>query len=672
MSKKVGPVSILLVDDNPGDLLVLEAILQDLDEQLVKCRNGAEALQRLAEDDFAVVLLDVRMGGLDGFETAKRIRAQERSRDTPIIFITAYDASDFPVAAAYALGVVDYLVKPLVPAILRAKVLAFVELFRKSDQLRRQAEQLRSSEERFRLLVDGVQDYAICLLDPQGRIASWNIGAERIFLYKAREVVGRHFSCFFTPSDVQAGKPEDELHTAAAAGRLADEGWRLRKDESRFWANVVITALRDAAGNLKGFSKIIRDLSERRAIELALQAAHAELEKRVSERTAELAQANDALRESDRRKDAFLAMLSHELRAPLAPISNAVQILKAEGPGGPHHQWSLDVIADQVKQMARIVDDLLEVSRIVRGKIKLTRERILIADVVERAVEAVKPLAAEHAHELTTSVPSEAIVLDADLTRLVQVLGNLLNNAVKYTEDGGRIRLSVCRQEQEVVISVRDTGVGIRAEMLPRVFEPFAQVDQSLARSQGGLGIGLALVRHLVQMHQGTVSAHSDGPGRGSTFEVRLPVAAGEPPPQASEAGSQAPCGPTQHRRLLVVDDNQDSAQSLALLLETAGHEVHIAYDGVSALAEARSFHPDIVLLDIGLPGMDGYEVARRLRQEPGMGKLLIVAVSGYGRAEDRRRSRKEGFNAHLTKPVDLDALHALVNHPRYLWPNDD
>jgi signal transduction histidine kinase/ActR/RegA family two-component response regulator len=375
----------------------------------------------------------------------------------------------------------------------------------------------------------------------------------------------------------------------------------------------------------------------------------------------------DSLQEADRRKDEFLAMLAHELRNPLAPISNAVQIMKREGPAGPNYAWSVDVIADQVKQMIRMVDDLLDVSRITRGTIRLLKERVELAWIVDQAVETSRPLFDERKHELTISLPTEPIFLEADPARLAQVISNLLNNAAKYTQVGGRMLLSAEKTLQEVVVRVRDNGIGISAEMLPKVFDLFAQVQQSLDRSEGGLGIGLTLVRYLVEMHGGTVTARSDGTGRGSEFEMRLPLVTEPQKRDIPKELAEVDISPTPCRRILVVDDHQKSAQSLATVLRAAGHEVTTAFDGSSALELARTFHPEVILLDIGLPGMDGYEVGRRLRLQPGFEQPLVVAVSGYGKDEDKRHSREAGFKAHLVKPVDLAALHALLAHPEYL-----
>ncbi len=382
----------------------------------------------------------------------------------------------------------------------------------------------------------------------------------------------------------------------------------------------------------------------------------------------EFKRAVEALKDADQRKDQFLAMLAHELRNPLAPISNAVQIMQLEGPNGPSFRWSTEVIEDQIKHMTRMVDDLLDVSRITRGKVDLQKETIDLAEVVQLAVESSKPAIDAYHHQLSVVLPNEPIVLEVDPPRLAQVLSNLLNNAAKYTDEGGQISLTAEKLDQEVVIRVRDSGIGIAPELLPRVFELFTQADQTLSRSRGGLGIGLTLVRSLVELHDGRVTAQSAGLGEGSEFQVRLPLAAQSMSGAAAHiegvlpANERLPC-----RRILVVDDNRSNAQSLELLLRALGQEVYTAYDGPEALELARKYRPEVVLLDIGLPLMDGYEVARRCRKDPNLKILTVVAMTGYGQDSDRQRSQEAGFDAHLVKPVNLDDLRLLLKQPRLL-----
>jgi PAS domain S-box-containing protein len=413
----------------------------------------------------------------------------------------------------------------------------------------------------------------------------------------------------------------------------------------RRWVNAVYTPTRDAAGRVDGWVAVVLDIDSRKRAEQALQ-------------------------EADRRKDEFLAMLAHELRNPLAPISNAVQLMRMLGPEDTNLRRARDMIDRQVQHLARLVDDLLDVSRITRGKITLQKEPVELAAVIARAVETSRPLIDARRHTLTVTLPPEPVRVEADATRLAQVVSNLLHNAAKFTEEGGHIGLHAERAGAGAVVRVCDSGTGIAADLLPHVFGLFTQGDRSLARSEGGLGIGLTLVKSLVELHGGTVTAHSGGPGRGSEFVVHLPL------PQRLEVrgqksgggGDRAPSSPTPDlqdraagRRVLVVDDNADAAESLAVLLRLEGHEVRTAHDGPAALEAARGFRPEVVVLDIGLPRMDGYEVARRLRAEAGLADALMVALTGYGQEEDRRRAEAAGFDAHLIKPADPAALQGIL-----------
>jgi signal transduction histidine kinase/CheY-like chemotaxis protein len=369
--------------------------------------------------------------------------------------------------------------------------------------------------------------------------------------------------------------------------------------------------------------------------------------------------------ETGRRKDEFLATLSHELRNPLAPIRNAVGVLNQIEVAEPTLQWARELIDRQVGHLTRLVDDLLDVSRIAQGKMQLKTEVVELANVVARALETSQPLIDARRHELSVALPSVPVRLEADPVRLAQVVANLLNNAAKYTERGGRIWLLVTREGGEAVLRVRDTGVGIPSDMLAHVFDLFTQVNPAVGHSQGGLGIGLQVVRGIVELHGGRVEAHSPGPDRGSEFVVYLPIlSAGAASPGARPAEPALRRG-TPARRVLVVDDNIDTANSLAFLMKAKGNEVHTAYDGPTALELARLHHPDAVFLDLGMPLMDGHEVARRLRAQAELEGMLLVAVSGHGLPEDRRRCRESGFDYHLVKPVDPEALLTVLAHTR-------
>jgi PAS domain S-box-containing protein len=520
----------------------------------------------------------------------------------------------------------------------KGELLGFSKITRDLTNRRRQEEELRQAEERLRLMVEAVQDYAIFMLDPSGHVSSWNTGAQRLKGYAPEDIIGKHFSVFYPPEALARKWPEHELEVAKATGRFEDEGWRIRKDGTRFWANVIITAVHDASGELRGFAKVTRDLTETKRAE--------------------------RIQEEGRQITEFLAMLSHELRNPLAPIRNAVALMSSKEVEDPTIAWARDLIERQVGHLSHLVDDLLDVSRITSGKINLKRERVDFTAIVSRAIEATRPLLEQRHHGLEVDLGSEPVYVQGDQTRLNQVVLNLLSNAAKYTPEGGHVWVRVAREGELAVLAVRDDGIGMDADLVPRVFELFTQGERSLDRSEGGLGIGLTMVHRLVSLQGGSVAASSRGLGLGSEFVVRLPVAgaperaAGEPASADASAAQKSRAGGL---RVLVVDDNQDATDTMAMLLRMWGHDVVTAVDGVSAVAEALRYHPDVVLLDIGLPRMNGYEVAERLRAEPTTRDVVLVAMTGYGQAEDRERSRSAGFGMHLVKPVQPDALEALL-----------
>ena len=485
-----------------------------------------------------------------------------------------------------------------------------------------------------RLLASIVEssDDAIISKTLDGTIQSWNAGAERVFGHRAESAVGRHISLVIPPE--RLGE-EDEIVASLSAGRPIEhfETERLRADGTRIFVSLTISPLRDDQGKVIGASKIVRDITERKRIE------------------AELAEAN-------RRKDEFLSLLAHELRNPLAPISNAVHVLRL-GEGNPSAVLATGGLLErQVRQLSRLVDDLLDVSRISRGTIELRKEHVALEPVVQQAVEASRTWCEALNHELAVVLPPESLFVHADPVRLVQVIGNLLNNACKFTDRGGRIRLEVLRDGDQAVLRVRDNGIGLTREEQDRIFEMFTQVDTTLERSREGLGIGLTLVKNLVEQQGGTVGVASEGYGRGSEFVIRLPLA--DPVEGATQTAPVDP-GPTERRRILIVDDNEDSARSLALLLELSGHEAHTARDGTEGIKEAERLVPDLLLLDIGLPGLNGYEVCRRIRAQSWGKEMVIAALTGWGQEEDRQRSREAGFSAHLVKPVEVPAIMRLL-----------
>jgi signal transduction histidine kinase len=520
-------VNILVVDDQPAKLLTYETILGELGDNLITAGSATEALECLLKHEIAVVLVDVCMPELDGYELAAMIRQHPRYQRTALIFVSAVLMTDLDRLRGYECGAVDYVPVPVVPEILRAKVSVFAELYRKTR---------------------------------------------------------------------------------------------------------------------------------------ALERLNTELEQRVAERTAALESTAAALREADRRKDEFLAVLAHELRNPLAPIRTAVQLLRLKELPPAQRDRARDVIERQVEHLVRLIDDLLDVSRITRGTIALHREPVSVGAIVARAVEATRPAIDLRRHTLTVSVPNELLIVEGDQTRLVQLLANILHNASKFTDAGGRISLRAVRSGQDVVISIKDSGVGIPPEAISRVFDLFAQVHTQPDPTQEGLGIGLALVRRLAEMHGGKVSASSDGPGMGTEITVRLPLADAAWPFLTGRATATPQIPPCDPRRILLVDDNRDAADALALQLQLAGHEVRVAYDGIEALATGSEFEPDVVMLDLRMPRMDGYEAARQMRRLAWGQRATLVALTGWGQPQDRQRTKDAGFDLHLAKPVtDFELFRALA-----------
>lgn len=541
-------VNILIVDDEPRNLSVLESILDDPCYRLVRATTANDALLALVADDFALLVLDVQMPGMNGFELAQLVKERRKTARIPIIFLTAYYNEDQHVMTGYGSGAVDYLHKPVNPAVLRSKVAVFAELHKKGRELER-------------------------------------------------------------------------------ANRL-----------------------------------LLAEVAERRRAEARLSELAASLDERVSERTAELAASQERLLDAARRKDEFLATLAHELRNPLAPMRNAIHFLKLRGPDTQDVTWASEVIDRQVRGMGRLIDDLMDISRINQGRIELRRQRVALDAVLAEAVETIQPQIDGAGHKLTLLQPPGRLVLEADPPRLAQAFMNLLSNAAKYTDPGGQIEVRAVVDGGTALVTVRDNGIGIDPARLESVFEMFSQEEPALSRARGGLGIGLALTRKLVQMHGGTVAAASDGPGKGTQFVVRLPVAAmeapGDTPVPAPAPLAVAPGA----LRILVADDNVDAAETLAMLLEVMGHEVRRVNDGASAIEAAAQFDPQLVLLDIGMPGLNGYETCQAIRAQAGGGSRTLVAVTGFGQPQDVERARSAGFDHHLVKPLDLQQLAKLIS----------
>ncbi len=535
------PVNILLVDDQPGRLLTYRAILEPLGERLVEASSGEQALKLLMEDEYAVILLDVNMPGLDGFETAHLIHQHPRFEKTPIIFVTAVNVTDMDRLRGYKLGAVDYVMVPVIPEILRSKVVVLAELYRKRREL---------------------------------RDANAALEAE-----KAREL--------------------DRLNAS----------------------------LRDA--------------------------------------NAELAGLVDRLRDADRRKDEFLATLAHELRNPLAPLLNAVNVRRLSDATASADPLQ-GLMERQLALLVRMIDDLLDVARVTQGKLELRRTPTTLRAVLDSAIETTHPLLRHDRHELRIDLPEEPLVLDGDAARLSQVFANLLNNAAKYSDPGSPIEISARADgDATIEVAVRDHGLGLDEAQVRSIFEMFVQAHTSADRAAGGLGIGLTLVRQLVGMHGGAVEARSAGPGKGSEFIVRLPRAAAGTVLPATSAPDAAPAGQgtggtVRGRRALVLDDNRDAADTLSMMLDLLGFQVRTIYDPALFEETFAAFPADAVFLDVGMPGRSGYDVAEALRAAPGGRDVLLVAVTGWGQPEDRRRTREAGFDRHLVKPPELAAIHAI------------
>lgn len=541
-------VNILIVDDEPRNLAVLESILDDPGYRLVRATSGDDALLALMADEFALLVLDVQMPGMSGFELAQLVKQRRKTARIPVIFLTAYFVEDQHILEGYGSGAVDYLQKPVNPAVLRSKVAVFAELHRKGRELEQ-------------------------------------------------------------------------------ANRM-----------------------------------LVAEVTERRRAEARLSELNASLDQRVNERTAELNASEAQLREAARRKDEFLATLAHELRNPLAPVRNAIHFLKLRGPATQDVQWATEIVDRQVGLMSRLIDDLMDLSRISQGRIELRRAHVPLEQVLADAVETIQPQIDGAGHKLAVLQPAVKLVVDADRARLAQAFMNLLSNAAKYTDPGGQLEVRVVSEGGHAVISFRDNGIGIAPHRLEQVFEMFSQEEPALSRSRGGLGIGLSLTRKLVELHGGSVKASSEGEGKGSLFLVRLPLAVPAAAAAPDEPGApQEALLPSGTLRILVADDNADAAETLSLLLESMGHDVRHVHDGEAAVAAVPAFDPQLVLLDIGMPRLNGYEACSRIRELPGGAARTLVAVTGWGQPQDLERARVAGFDRHLVKPVDIDRLLQLI-----------
>lgn len=702
--------NILIVDDLPEKLLVFQTVLEELGQNLVQVRSGPDALRELLKREFAVILLDVNMPGMDGFETAELIRQHPRSQFTPIIFITSY-ADELQTAKGYALGAVDYILSPVNPQVLRSKVSVFVSLFLMARQIRRQADgqaALLAAQAARRVAEEN--DRRSAYLARASRELSESLDVQRALRTCAQLLVPEiaplavlhlsdvHFAqvpvCVATG---EAGEADEGPKLSWYAERELDAFlhkllWRVTVSRQRSVAiadSMQQAQVRDAGlGQVRALMAVPLIVGERvlgallvaspehgawdagpavaLVEELAGRAASAfenvrllgVLQQEVRDRMA----VQEELEQADRRKDEFLAMMSHELRNPLSSIKLAVEVVRRHATPSAKVSWGLEVADRQTRQLIRLIEELLDVTRISRGKIVLKREPVDLRGVLAHSIETVQAQMQGRQQALGVRAPDGAVWVQGDEARLIQVFANLLHNASKYSGEGSAIDLAMTVQPDGFArIAVKDQGIGIEADMLAHVFELFSQGQRGLDRAQGGLGVGLTLARRLAQLHGGDISACSEGHDKGSCFTVSLPLAAqDESATHAPVLAAPAAAQGVSHA-VLVVDDNQDAATALGSILEAEGHRVGTAADGQQALEQLAAFTPTVVILDIGLPLLDGYQVAQRMRQSPAGASLLLIALTGYGQTADRERANDAGFDFHFVKPADMAQLLACI-----------
>jgi len=550
----------------------------------------------------------------------------------------------------------------------QGELVGFAKVTRDLTQRRAHEEDLRRSEERFRLLVEGVAEYAIFMLDPNGRVATWNSGAERIKGYTAGDIIGQHFSIFYPEDARQSGWPDHELQMAAETGRFIDSGWRLRKDGTTFWANVTITALRDDTGQLLGYVKLTRDLTDAKRVE-AMETVNRQREELLdAERNARM-----TAQRATRLKDEFLATLSHELRTPLSAILGWTQVLiRGEASKGPdEHKRAIEVIDRNARAQVKLIDDLLDLSRVMTGKLRLDLHQVSFAGIVEAAVDSAKPSADVKGIRLKAILGSSQDIVSADSARLQQVVWNLLTNAIKFTPKGGQVQVLLQRVNSHLELSVSDTGIGIPANYLPHVFDRFSQKDSSTTRAFGGLGLGLAICKQLVELHGGAIRAASQGEGKGATFSVQLPLSIVQlhnqsapriHPTAETQPGEMVSLPRLEGVHVFVVDDEPDARDLLRTVLEDQGAKVTSFASAEDALAALKTSKPTVLVCDIGMPQMDGYQLIRTLRAaESRRERIPALALTAFARAEDRKRSLIAGYQAHLAKPFDVGELILVV-----------
>lgn len=627
-----------LTHDNPRQQARFPELRKRLSERLSILDESIELMRAKGFDDARQIILSGR--GKSEMDALREV-VKEMVEDEQALLRDRSEAS----ARAYRVAVSTGLLTGFTAL---GSVAGFLVLLRRHLVARaRDAFVIAEQAERLRTTLASIGD-AVIATDGEGRITTMNAVAEELTGWSVADALGQPLEVPFRIVNEETRKTvESPVSRALREGvivGLANHTILISKNGREWPIDDSAAPIRCAEGEIVGCVLVFRDITERKHSEMELRQLAADLS------------------EADRRKDEFLATLAHELRNPLAPVRNAVQLLRLKGPDSPELRWGREVIERQVGHLTRLIDDLLDISRITRNKLELRKERVELSDVIQGAVETSRPIIEQCGHELIVKLPSRPVYLDADLVRLAQVFMNLLTNAAKYTEEQGKIWLTAERQNGEVIVSVKDTGVGIPVDKLPRLFELFFQVDRSLERSQGGLGIGLSLVRRLVELHGGKVEAHSDGPKKGSEFIVRMPVLPDNAPQYGeSKADEDAQRQSAPKRRVVLVDDHVDSALSLAMLLRFDGHDVQVANDGLAGYGLAEKTRPEVVLLDIGMPKMNGFEVCRRIRQQDWGKDVVLIALTGWGQDEDRRTTEGVGFNAHLVKPVDYSELKRLL-----------
>jgi PAS domain S-box-containing protein len=634
--------NILLVDDRPANLLALEAILDQLDQRLVRATSGEEALEKLADEEFAVILMDVRMPGMDGLRTAEVICQRESAARVPIIFLTAVPIGNADVASGYARGAVDFLLKPFDPEILRSKVSVFVDLHQKEQMIKRQSALLRQrereaferrSELRFRSLMDALPQ-SVWVARADLTFYYWNQRAvDYIGIQATMAVPAERLFEFVHPDDLPALRADWERSTANQHSAEVQVRLRRHTDGEYRWFLMRTVPQLEESGNVAGWIVAATDIDTEHQ---ALQEAEA----------------------ASRMKEEFLATVSHELRNPLNAIMGWVHLLRSEKLDVTKSSKALETIERNVHLQTALIDDILDVSRIMQGKINLTFRTVRMGVVVEAALAAVRPTADAKGVALEYKRTADSDEISGDADRLQQIVWNLLSNAIKFTPRDGRVTVSMERHDGELTLTVLDTGQGISQDFLPHVFDRFSQADSGSTRAHGGLGLGLAIVRHLVELHAGTVEATSAGAGQGASFSVKLPIRDSKAVTAGDEQGQTA-TRPLQLEgvSILVVDDEEDSREVLAEVLRQYGAQTRTASSAEEALSAIARSTPQVLLSDIGMPSVDGFELVRRVRELIPSDEMIAMALTGLGSAHDRKRALADGFQVCMVKPVDPDRL---------------